>query len=128
MSYIADMHQTIDGNLPHVYVTGEPSVQSYEQTAVDVSAQSVNLGMMPGPNAGIGEGILQQAGPGIGNPSLPHFRNAESSVKPVKEDPWAADTSCFGFLGRIPRNFSFSDLTVDFPDNSGLYFSSGLIS
>lgn len=142
---LGNMHQTINGNLPHLYTNGASSVQSYAQAAMDVSAharsidaspnmllpRNANLGMMLGPNEGMiksagysgkngGEGILLQASPGIGNPSLPNFSNVEPSVQPVNEDPWGADTSSFGFLGKIPRNFSFSDLTADFPDSSGL--------
>ncbi|KAK6778974.1 hypothetical protein RDI58_025692 [Solanum bulbocastanum] len=116
---------------------GASSVQSYAQAAMDVSAharsidlspnmllpQHANLGLMQGPNGGMinsagysgnigGEGILQQAHPGVGNSYV------EPSVQPVIEDPWGVDTSSFGFLGKIPRNFSFSDLTADFPNTS----------
>ncbi|XP_055808065.1 uncharacterized protein LOC129876613 [Solanum dulcamara] len=142
---LGNMHQTINGNLPHLYTNGVSSVQSYAQAAMDVSVharsidaspnmllpQNANLGMMLGPNEGMiksagysgkygGEGILLQASPGIGNPSLPNFSNVEPSVQPVNEDPWGADTSSFGFLGKIPRNFSLSDLTADFPDSSDI--------
>lgn len=142
---LANMHPTINGNLLQGYTNGASSVQSYAQAAMDVSAharsidlspnmllpQHANLGLMQGPNDGMinsagysgnygGGGILQKAPPGIGNPSLPDFSNVEPSVQPVNEDPWGVDTSSFGFLGKIPRNFSFSDLTADFPNTSGL--------
>ncbi|KAG5583499.1 hypothetical protein H5410_054126 [Solanum commersonii] len=134
---LANMHPTVNGNLPHVYTNDALSVQSYAQAAMDVSAharsidlspnmllpQHANLGLMQGPNGGMinsagysgnygGEGILQQARPGVGNSYV------EPSVQPVIEDPWGVDTSSFGFLGKIPRNFSFSDLTADFPNTS----------
>ncbi|TMW89891.1 hypothetical protein EJD97_016513 [Solanum chilense] len=140
---LANMHPTINGNLLQGYTNGASSVQSYAQAAMDVSAharsidlspnmllpQHANLGLMQGPNEGMinsagysgnygGGGIPQKAPPGIGNPSLPDFSNVEPSVQPVNEDPWGVDTSSFGFLGKIPRNFSFSDLTADFPNTS----------
>ncbi|CAN4109206.1 unnamed protein product [Withania somnifera] len=139
-----NMHQTINGNLPHVYTNGASSVQSFAQATMDFSAharsidvspnmllpQSANLEMMQGPNGRIestaylgkcgGDGILLQDCPGTGNPSISHFSSVESSVQPLNENrsPWDADNTSFGFLGRIPRNFSLSDLTADFTDSS----------
>ncbi|CAN4118509.1 unnamed protein product [Withania somnifera] len=143
-----NVHQIINGNLPHVYTNGASSVQSYAQAAVDVSAharsinvspnmllpQSANPEMMQGPNGRRfkstgysgkygGESILLQDRrdrPGIGNHSISHFSSVASSVPPLNENrsPWDADTSSFGFLGRIPRNFSLSDLTADFTGSS----------
>lgn len=140
-----NMHQTVNGNLPHVYTNGASSVHSYAQAAVDVSTharsvdvspnmllpQSANPEMMQRPNGRRikstgysgkygGESILLQDRPGIGNLSISHFSSVESSVQPLNENhsPWDADTSSFGFLGRIPRNFSLSDLTADFTNSS----------
>ncbi|KAM3339535.1 hypothetical protein BC332_26740 [Capsicum chinense] len=138
-----NMHQTINGNLPRAYTNGVSSVQSYAQAAIDVSAharsidvsqnmllpRSANLGMMQGPNGGMikpagysgkygGECILLQDRSGTGNPSISHFSSVVSSVQPLNENPLGADTSAFGFLGQIPRNFSLSDLTADFTDSS----------
>ncbi|XP_059295737.1 uncharacterized protein LOC132049092 [Lycium ferocissimum] len=142
-----NMHQTINDNSPHVYTNGASSVQSYAQAAMDVSAharridvssnmllsQSVNVGMMQGPNGGIfrsagysgdshfsygGENNVLQARPGIGDPSISPFSNVQSNVQPLNENALGADTRSFGFLGRIPRNFSLSDLTADFTNSS----------
>ncbi|KAJ8534216.1 hypothetical protein K7X08_007540 [Anisodus acutangulus] len=144
---IENMHQTVNGNLPQVYTNGASAVQSYAQAAMDVSArarridaspnmllsQSVNLGMMQGPNGGMiksagysgnshfpygGESNVLEACPGIGDPNISPFSNVQSNVQPLNENPLGADTSSFGFLGQIPRNFSLSDLTADFTNSS----------
>ncbi|MCD7472337.1 hypothetical protein HAX54_013484 [Datura stramonium] len=146
-SQVRPVLQTIDGNLPHVYTNGALSVQSYAQAAMDVSAQArridaspnnllsqnANLGMMQGPNVGMinsagysgnsrfpygGERIPLEARPGIGDPSISPFSNVESRVQPLNENHLGGDTSFFGFLGQIPRNFSLSDLTADFTNRS----------
>lgn len=150
---LENMHQTINGNSPHIYTNGASPVQSYVQAAIDVSAharrfdvspsmllsQSSNLGMMQGPNDGMIKSVgysgdscflygsdsnVLEARPGIGDPSVPPFSNVGSNSQALNGNGLGADTSSFGFLGQIPRNFSLSDLTADFTNSSGLCLSS----
>lgn len=144
------MHQTVNVNLSQVYTNGVSSLQPCMQSAIDVSAharridassnmllaQSSNLGILQGVRGGM---IKSEAGypgnlpfmygtetnilethPGITDPSVSSFSSVESDSQPVNETVLDADTSSFGFLGQIPRNFSLSDLTADFSNSSGL--------
>ncbi|MCD7446308.1 hypothetical protein HAX54_000118 [Datura stramonium] len=122
-----NVHQTVNANLSNIYTNGASSLQPCMQTAIDVSdharridassnmllAQSSNLGMVQGVRGGV---IKSEAGYS-GN--LP-FLSVESDSQPVNETVLDADTSSFGFLGQIPRNFSLSDLTADFSNSSDI--------
>ncbi|XP_049342584.1 uncharacterized protein LOC125806871 isoform X3 [Solanum verrucosum] len=121
-----NVHQTVNANLSQVYTNGVSSLQPCMQSAIDVSAharridassnmllaQSSNLGMLQGVRGGM---IKSEAGYS-GN--LPFI--VESDSQPVNETVLDADTSSFGFLGQIPRNFSLSDLTADFSNSSDI--------
>lgn len=49
------------------------------------------------------------------------FSHGESNSHSVNDSSLLeVDTSSFGFLGQIPRNFSLSDLTADFSQSSGM--------
>ncbi|KAK4377979.1 hypothetical protein RND71_004275 [Anisodus tanguticus] len=143
-----NVHQTVNANLSHVNTNGASSLQPCMQTAIDVSAharrtdassnmllaQSSNLGMLQGVRGGMiksedgfsgnlpflygTETNLLEAHPGITDPSVSSFSSVESDSQPVNETVLDADTSSFGFLGQIPRNFSLSDLTADFSNSS----------
>lgn len=54
-----------------------------------------------------------------GDVPIPAFSSAELHVQPLNEQLVDIDTSSFGILGQIPRNFSFSDLTEDFTQSTG---------
>ncbi|XP_049400724.1 uncharacterized protein LOC125864716 isoform X3 [Solanum stenotomum] len=145
-----NVHQTVNANLSQVYTNGVSSLQPCMQSAIDVSAharridassnmllaQSSNLGMLQGVRGGM---IKSEAGysgnlpfmygtetnilethPGITDPSVSSFSSVESDSQPVNETVLDADTSSFGFLGQIPRNFSLSDLTADFSNSSDI--------
>ena len=70
----------------------------------------------------------------IGNPadmpttvmdvSAPSFNSNEahpqSEVRPLQETSTSCQKDSLGFLGQIPRNFSLSDLTADFPHASNI--------
>jgi len=70
----------------------------------------------------------------IGNPadmpttvmdvSAPSFNSNEahpqSEVRPLQETSTSCQKDSLGFLGQIPRNFSLSDLTADFPHASDI--------
>ncbi|CAA6673586.1 unnamed protein product [Spirodela intermedia] len=57
---------------------------------------------------------------GTGDVPIPPFSGAELHVQPLNEQLVDIDTSSFGILGQIPRNFSFSDLTEDFTHSTDI--------
>ncbi|KAK4771625.1 hypothetical protein SAY87_032157 [Trapa incisa] len=105
-----------------------------------ISSQSSNMALVQGVNGGLiktetgysgassymfsAESNVLDARSIIGNASVASFSSAGSTSLPLNEPLLDADTSSFGFLGRIPRNFSLSDLTADFSQSSGLQPSS----
>ncbi|KAK4796708.1 hypothetical protein SAY86_029034 [Trapa natans] len=100
------------------------------------SSQRSNMVLMQGVNGGLvkietgysgaspymfdAESNVLEARSTIGDASVASFKNAESSSQPLNEPLLDGDTSSFGFLGRIPRNFSLSDLTADFSQSSDI--------
>ncbi|PHT80555.1 hypothetical protein T459_13570 [Capsicum annuum] len=48
------------------------------------------------------------------------WSSVESKSQPLNEPLLDADTTSFGFLGEMPQNFGFSDLTADFTNSSAL--------
>lgn len=99
--------------------------------------QNSNMGLMQGMNGG---GVIKSESGYPGEPSFMYnaansgvdrppamtevpvlnFLGEESHPKPVNEPIVEPDTSSFGFLGQIPRNFSLSDLTADFSISSDI--------
>lgn len=146
--YAPEQTQSIASSLSNAFSTGGSSLHPCMQTSVDMSAharrmdassnmplvQSSNVGMIPGMNGGIMKveagyvgtspfmygtnGSVLEMRPAIGDPSVSSFSSVESNSQPPNETMLDPDTSSFGFLGQIPRNFSLSDLTADF-SNSG---------
>ncbi|XP_052175596.1 uncharacterized protein LOC127790262 isoform X2 [Diospyros lotus] len=145
-----NMHQAIGSSLQNAFPNGGPSLQQCMTNAVDMSAhagtidvsanmllaQSSNVGMMEGINGGMiksegsfgvsspymygsGSGVLE-ARAGIGDASVSPFGRVESSSQPLNESLLDTDASPFGFLGQIPRAFSFSDLTAGFSNSSDI--------
>ncbi|KAF3618195.1 hypothetical protein FXO38_33572 [Capsicum annuum] len=59
------------------------------------------------------------------------WSSVESKSQPLNEPLLDADTTSFGFLGEMPQNFGFSDLTADFTNSSGIkmrwYDAKGII-
>ncbi|KAF3618763.1 putative BTB/POZ domain-containing protein-like, partial [Capsicum annuum] len=55
----------------------------------------------------------------MGDASILSFSSVESNTQPLNEPLMDADTTSFGFLGEMPQNFGFSDLTADFTNSSG---------
>ncbi|PWA67233.1 hypothetical protein CTI12_AA321140 [Artemisia annua] len=66
--------------------------------------QNSSMGLMQGMNGG---GVSKSESGYPGEPTM-------LQTMPVNELIVEPDTSSFGFLGPIPRNFSLSDLTADF--------------
>ena len=55
----------------------------------------------------------------MGDAFVLSFSSVESNTQPLNEPLLDADTTSFGFLGEMPQNFGFSDLTADFTNSSG---------
>ncbi|KAF3618690.1 putative BTB/POZ domain-containing protein-like, partial [Capsicum annuum] len=55
----------------------------------------------------------------MGDAFVSSFSSVESNTQPLNEPLLDADTTSFGFLGEMPQNFGFSDLTADFTNSSG---------
>ncbi|CAL1385802.1 unnamed protein product [Linum trigynum] len=138
-------HTPIGSSIPNSFTNGGSSLHSSMQTAVDISAhanridastnllatQTTNLGMTQGMNGAIksesgytgtsyvvGTGVnVIEARQSIADAS---FSSVESSSQAINEALIDPDTSSFGFLGQIPRNFSLSDLTADFNQSSDI--------
>jgi hypothetical protein len=55
----------------------------------------------------------------IGDASGGSFSSSELNGQPLNDSIIDMESSSFGFLGQIPRNFSFSDLTEGFNQNTG---------
>ncbi|KAF3613087.1 putative BTB/POZ domain-containing protein-like [Capsicum annuum] len=55
----------------------------------------------------------------MGDASVSSFSSVESNRQPLNEPFLDADTTSFGFLGEMPQNFGFLDLTADFANSSG---------
>uniref|UniRef100_A0A2N9HUR8 Angiotensin-converting enzyme 2 n=1 Tax=Fagus sylvatica TaxID=28930 RepID=A0A2N9HUR8_FAGSY len=143
-----NIHHPISSGLTNAFTNGgsllHPSMHTAVQmsahsTRLDVppnmlSAQSSNMGMIQGINGGMiksetgysgsspymfgSDGNVLEARQTIGDASVASFTSVESSSQPLAEQILDMDTSSFGFLGQIPRNFSLSDLTADFSQSS----------
>jgi hypothetical protein len=57
----------------------------------------------------------------VGDVSGGSFSSPELNGQPLNEPILDMDSSSFGFLSQIPRNFSFSDLTEDFSQSAGAF-------
>ncbi|XP_028122631.1 uncharacterized protein LOC114319781 isoform X1 [Camellia sinensis] len=66
------------------------------------------------------EGNVLKSRPAIGDTSVSSFSSVASNSHPLNETLLDADSSSFGFLGQIPRNFSLSDLTADFSNSADI--------
>ncbi|CAL0326602.1 unnamed protein product [Lupinus luteus] len=142
------MQHPVGSSLSNVFNNGQSSLHATMHAAIDMSAhgsrvngppnmlsaQSSNMGLIQGINRGMiktepgysgcspymfgAEGNILEARPTIGDASVTTFTNAESNSHSMNESVLDPDTSSFGFLGQIPRNFSLSDLTADFSQSS----------
>ncbi|XP_027350580.1 uncharacterized protein LOC113861758 isoform X2 [Abrus precatorius] len=144
-----NMHP-VDSSLSNVFNNGGSSLHSSMHAAVDMSAhgnringppsmlsaQSANMGLIQGINGGMiksepgysgcspymfgTDGNVLEARPTIGDASVTSFPNVEANSHSLNDAVLDPDTSSFGFLGQIPRNFSLSDLTADFSQSSDI--------
>jgi hypothetical protein len=143
-------HHPMGLSLPNAFANGGSLLNPSMHTAVEMpahasrldvppnllSAQSLNVGMIHGINGGMiksetgysgnsaymfeSDGNVPEVRPTIGDASVASYTSVESNAQPLNEPILDADTSSYGFLGQIPRNFSLSDLTADFSQSSGL--------
>ncbi|CAI9765631.1 unnamed protein product [Fraxinus pennsylvanica] len=126
----------------NAYTSRASSQQPSIQIPVDVVsddmllAQSSHSGILEGIDGGIikseegytgdspfmfgGDSNLLETHNGIGDAPVSSFSSVVSNSQPLNENILEADTNMFGFLGQIPRNFSFSDLTADFSNSTDI--------
>lgn len=121
----ANMHSMVDMSAHGNRINGPPSM---------LSTQNSNFGLIQGINGGIksapgyssspymfgADRNVLEARPTVGDASASLFTNVESNAHSMDEAAMGPDTSSFGFLGQIPRNFSLSDLTAHFSLSSGM--------
>ncbi|XP_071909349.1 uncharacterized protein [Coffea arabica] len=148
------MHQDVSTSLHHTYDNGASSLPQGITTTIDFSAhaqridvppnmllaQNSTVGIMQGMNGGVIKSEAGYAGntpfmfgpngnvleprPAVGDVSLSSYNNTESNAQPLNETILDPETTPFGFLGQIPRNFSLSDLTADFSNSSDIILES----
>lgn len=144
------MHEPVHADRPNAFSNSSSSVLSCMQTTIDIPSQSrkidgppnmflgqpSNMGMrqtMDGriiktepiyggnsPFAFGPHGTYLESRSAMGDASVSSFSSVESNTQPLNEPLLDADTSSFGYLGDIPQNFGFSDLTVDFTNSSDI--------
>ncbi|KAF8395680.1 hypothetical protein HHK36_019630 [Tetracentron sinense] len=109
-SRLESMHNTFGTNVPHTLIIGGQSLNTSMHTADDISAHTRRIDVPPNmlPNQNSDMGMVRGMN-GIVIKSEADYSNST-----------ALDTSAFGFLMQIPRNFSFSDLTADFSQSSDI--------
>lgn len=124
-------------NLSNAYLNGGSALNSNIPSSVDFSTHSRRVDPPPNLLATSSVPLMQRmiksetaysnCGPymcggeahsTVGDASIASFSN-DSSNQSLNDQLVDADTSTFGFLGQIPRNFSLSDLTADFSQGSG---------
>ncbi|KAG6411075.1 hypothetical protein SASPL_129149 [Salvia splendens] len=141
-----NMHQAVI--LPNVYTNGASALQPNMQVPVNLSGHGgridvpENMLLTQNSSSGIVQGmngVMTKSEGGFAGDShfmfgaennLIEHRNTtgEAFVSPFTSgDPNNSmldqETSSFGFLGQIPRNFSLSDLTADFSNSSDILVS-----
>ncbi|KAF8369645.1 hypothetical protein HHK36_032331 [Tetracentron sinense] len=148
-SRLESMHNTFGTNVPHTLIIGGQSLNTSMHTADDISAHTRRIdvppNMLPNQNSDMGmvrgmngivikseadysnstafrcaDGDVLETRPTIGDASVASFSSIDSNRQPLNEPLLDTDTSAFGFLMQIPRNFSFSDLTADFSQSSDI--------
>ncbi|XP_071911663.1 uncharacterized protein [Coffea arabica] len=115
------MHQDVSTSLHHTYDNGASSLPQGMNGGVIKSEAGYagNTPFMFGPN-----GNVLEPRPAVGDVSLSSYNNTESNAQPLNRAILDPETTPFGFLGQIPRNFSLSDLTADFSNSSDIILES----
>ncbi|XP_076958220.1 uncharacterized protein LOC143633889 [Bidens hawaiensis] len=137
---IENMQQPAVAKMSGELTNGGPTLHPSMQSVVSLSGlsrsdnMSQNLQMNQHANAGIMNGMSDEHS-FMYNPAnnaaaihpvmqevvrVPFFIDGDLNPKPVNDPIVEPDSSSFGFLSQIPRNFSFSDLTADFSISSDI--------
>ncbi|PHT49322.1 hypothetical protein T459_35589 [Capsicum annuum] len=144
------MHEPVRVDRPNAFSNNSSSVLSCIQTAVDIPSQSRKIDVPPnmflgqpsnmrlrqtidgriiktepvyGGNSSFAfgpHGSYLESRSAMGDASVSSFSSVESNTQPLNEPLLDADTTSFGFLGEMPQNFGFSDLTADFTNSSDI--------
>ncbi|XP_031256372.1 uncharacterized protein LOC116114220 isoform X3 [Pistacia vera] len=145
---LENVHHLIGSSVPNTFIDGRSSLCTSLPSAIEVSSQvsrvdnTTNLlstksrGLIEGMKGGMvksevgysgsspymfgADGNVLEARPSVADASVASFSSGESTSQTLNEPLLDADTSSFGFLGQIPRNFSLSDLTADFSHSSDI--------
>lgn len=135
---LENMHQSGVGAGAHT--NGGTSVHACMQSDVPpnlLMTQNSNMGIMNGDGNGMiksetgyietstfmynsGNNVLERHHPVMSDVHIPSFIGEVSNQKPMNGSNVDPDSSSFGFLGQIPRNFSLSDLTADYNISSDI--------
>ncbi|CAA2997475.1 Hypothetical predicted protein [Olea europaea subsp. europaea] len=137
---------SIQPTLPRAYTNGESSLPSSMPVAINMAGHggridvSPNMPLAQSSNPDIIQGMmkseashaddphfmfvvdrnLQHPNPTIGDASVSRFAGIESNSQASNKSFLDHDMNSFGFLGQISPNFSFSDLTADFSNNTDI--------
>lgn len=144
------MPEAVHADRPNAFSNSSQSILPCMQTTIDIPSQSRKIDVPPnmflGSPSNMGmrqtmDGRIIKTEPIYGGNSPfafgPHgsylesrsamrdasvssFSSAESNAQPLSEPLLDADTPPFGFLGELPQNFGFSDLTADFTNSSDI--------
>ncbi|XP_009614420.1 uncharacterized protein [Nicotiana tomentosiformis] len=144
------MHEPIHADRPNAFSNCSSSVLPCMQTVTEIPAHSRKIDVPPdvflGQHSNMGmrqtmDGRIIKTEPvyggnspfafgphssylesraAMGDASVSSFSSVESNTQPLTEPLLDADTTSFGFLGEIPQNFGFSDLTADFTNSSDI--------
>lgn len=146
------MPEPVHADRPNAFSNSSSAVLSCMPTTIDIPSQSrkidvrPNMFLAPPSNMGMRQtmdgriiktepiyggnspfafgphGSYLESRSAMGDASVSSFSSAESNTQPLNEPLLDADTPPFGFLGDMPQNFGFSDLTADFTNSSGMCF------
>lgn len=118
------MHTTVDMSAHASRIEAPSSILPTQSSNVELNGRTIKSESgYSGSSSymyGGADGNVVEARQTIGDVSVAPFSGMESNAQPLNEPLLEPDTSSFGFLGQIPRNFSLSDLTADFSQSSGL--------
>lgn len=119
------MHTTVDMSAHASRIAAPQSILPTQSSNVGLNGRAIKSEVGYSGNSsymfGGVDGNVVEARQTIGDVSVAPFSGMEASAQPMNEPLLEPDTSSFGFLGQIPRNFSLSDLTADFSQSSGRY-------
>ncbi|XP_044482647.1 uncharacterized protein LOC123209008 [Mangifera indica] len=127
LSLRSNLHSSVDMSAQVNRIDARPNMVSTQSIGL---MQGMNGGMIksevgysgssPSPYMFGADGNVLDQRPPIADASATSFSTVESTSQTLNESLLDADSSSFGFLGQIPRNFSLSDLAADFSHSSDI--------